>query len=249
MRRAKDCEAGGFVDPRVAAQQATEPKAPSDKPQSSLAGDGGLGARLARIAAALVACYLLGVQEILFAALTSVHCSPATVSAGSNVTCDVQTGAFSSDVDLSITQTGNAGKITMVSESAHAYRISFATRVAGAAGVKLTHSVFRSAASVDVIAGPARSVDVDCTPKLAITDAEVRCAVTPRDIYGNVADVEPSARGGTRPRFTVSFLGRATNLAVHDEHVSFVVAAGLGHTAGIAVSLDGRRVESTVEIE
>ena len=98
------------------------------------------------------------------------------------------------------------------------------------------------------LAGPARSVDVDCTPKLVAADAEVRCDVTPRDLYGNVADVEPSVDGSSG-RFTVSFLGRAASGAVHDDHVSFVVASGRGHTAGIAVSLDGRRVESIVEIE
>lgn len=245
-RRPKDCEVGGFIDPRVTAQQA-EPKAPSDKPQASLAA-GSLVIRLLRIIAALAASYLLGVHELLFAGFTHVSCAPNPVRAGANVTCKVRTGALSSDTDLSITQTGTAGQIALLSESAHAYIIAFATRKTGAAGVSLSHSIFWSDASVEVIAGQARSVDVDCTPKLAAADAEVRCAVTPRDVYGNPAEVEPG-ESGPASRFTVTHLGRATKLEVHDDYVSFVAAsAGDGRKAGIAVSLDGRRVESIVNI-
>ena len=245
MRRAKDVEAGAFVDDRLAA----EPKAHKPRAEAS-----SLPVRLARVAALLGACYLVGVHELVFAALTSVRCAPTTVRAGANVTCDVATGALSSDADLSITQTGGAGQIALLSEGAHAYRITFGTRAAGAAGVRVSHSIFWSHAAVEVLAGPAVTVEVDCSLADGVTAAavgsEVRCAVTPRDAYGNAAEVE-KPEGAPEGYFTVTHVGGASKLAVHDTEVSFVVAQPVGGKAGragVAVTLDGTRVESTVAV-
>ena len=241
MRRAKDVEAGAFVDDRLAA----EPKARSDKPK--VGEPSSLPVRLFRVGAAVAACYMVGAHELVLAAFTSVTCAPAIVRAGGNATCDVRTGALSSDADLSITQTGGAGRIVLLSESAHAYRVSFSTRTAGAAGVRVSHSIFWSSAAVEVLAGPARSVDVECAPARAAPGKEVRCAVTPRDAFGNAAEVEKPA-GAPANYFAVSAVGDATNLVVHDTDVSFTLGGEAGSRAGIAVTLDGRRVESTVEV-
>ena len=240
MRRAKDCEAGSFVDDRLAA----EPKAHADKTRAEPVSG---FVKLLRIAALVVCCYLVGVQELVLAAFTSVSCAPVVATAGSNVTCDVQTGMLSSEADLSITQIGAAGRIVLLSESAHAYRVAFGTRAAGAAGVRVAHSIFWSVASVEVVAGPAVRVEVDCGEQSAAVGTEVRCAVMPRDAFGNVADVEPP-EGRAKSYFAVARVGGATDLKVHDAHVSFVVGGEVGARCGIAVTLDGTRVESTVEV-
>lgn len=243
MRRAKDAELGGssaFVDARLA-----EPKAHYDKPAAASSGSS-LPVALTRIAAAVVVCHLLGVLDLPIAAFSSVRCEPAVVRAGQNVTCFISTAVLSSDADISITQTGTAGKLEMLSEAPHAYRVAFLTRATGTAGVTLSHSFFTSRASVEVAAGPATHVEVACAPPLVAPGATVECPVTPRDAFGNAADV---ARPAAAPEsyFSVSSVGCATNLAVHDTYVSFVASpSGTSSTCGVAVTLDGKRKESTV---
>lgn len=239
MRRAKDVESA-FVDDRVLA----EPKARSDKPATGAPTS--LGVKILRLVVFLVACALLGVQDMLFAALTTVSCQPAVVRAGTNVTCDVRTGLFSTDADLSITQTGTAGMLWLLSESVHSYRVAFATSRAGAAGVRLTHSIFWSRATVEVVPAAAATVEVLCAPPKVMAGAEVKCDVTPRDAFGNPADVEKPP-GAADSYFSVSHVGGATALAVHDTYVSFV-AGESGSRCGVAVVLDGRRVESVVQV-
>ena len=69
-------------------------------------------------------------QDLLLAALTSVRCDPeGAVRAGTNVTCEITTGSLASEADLSVTQLGLAGPITVLSESPHAYRVRFQQRV------------------------------------------------------------------------------------------------------------------------
>lgn len=249
MRRAKDVEAGGssFVDPRAAAE--AEPKARTK--QSQLQPQASLQTRVLRALIAIAGCFVLGVHEVIFSAFTSVRCEPAVVRAGTNVTCEVRTGRLAGDADLSITQTGNAGRIVLLSESAHAYRVAFGTRVAGDAGVRVSHAIFWSSASVEVVAGPARRVDVLCAPpagaQTVAAGLQVRCDVTPRDEHGNAADVV-RPEGAPETYFAVSHVGGATQLQVHDTHVSFVAGGDAGSRCGIAVTLDGKRVESTVEV-
>ena len=241
-RLRRDVETGGniaFVDPRTGSSKTAKP----NKDASTSA-----TAFYLRLGAALVACYLLGVQDLLLAALTSVNCQPSTIRAGSNVTCEITTGALSSEADLSITQTGSAGRIIMLSDVAHAYRVAFSTRLAGQAGVRVSHSIFWSSASVEVIAKPAVLVEIACEPKAAPVGSSVRCAVTPRDEYGNAAEVEKPEEGGDGHYFAVTHVGGAKDLAVHDADVSFVVGGEVGSKAGIAVTLNGRRVEGTVEV-
>ena len=50
--------------------------------------------------------------------------------------------------------------------------------------------------------------------------------------------------------FSVSHLGSAHSLAIHDTHVTFVAGAAgdAPSSAGIAVTLDGRRVESRIQV-
>ena len=243
-RLRRDVETGGniaFVDPRTGSSKTAKPN--KDASTSSAT------AFYLRLGAALVACYLLGVQDLLLAALTSVNCQPSTIRAGSNVTCEITTGALSSEADLSITQTGSAGRIIMLSDVAHAYRVAFSTRLAGQAGVRVSHSIFWSSASVEVIAKPAVLVEIACEPKATPVGSSVRCAVTPRDEYGNAAEVEkPGGQDGDGHYFAVTHVGGAKDLAVHDADVSFVVGGEVGSKAGIAVTLNGRRVEGTVEV-
>jgi hypothetical protein len=246
MRRAKDIEAAAgnsFVDDRLAA----EPKAQTQKPRAGEDGGSSSLTTALRICAVLAACYIVGVHELVFAAFVSVTCTPSVVPAGANVTCMVSTGSLSSEAELTITQTGTAGRLVLLSETAQAYLVSFSTRAAGVAGVRLSHSlIFWSSASVEVLPGPAVSVDVLCAPPRVAAGTQVRCAVTPRDQFGNAAEVAKPA-GVADDYFGVTQVGGATQLAVHDDHVSFV-AGGAGARAGVAVMLDGRRVESTVVV-
>ena len=86
-RLRRDVETGGniaFVDPRTGSSKTAKPNKDANSSTAAF---------YLRLGAALVACYLLGVQDLLLAALTSVNCQPSTVRAGSNVTCEITTGA------------------------------------------------------------------------------------------------------------------------------------------------------------
>ena len=167
--------------------------------------------------------------------------------AGSNVTCTITRSALASESDLSITQVGGAGPIALVGERATEYRVAFSTRAAGAAGVRVTHSLFWRNAWVQVLAGPAATVDVACQPAQVAPQAQVSCAVTPRDLFGNAAEVEKPA-GAAAIYFSVQAVGSARDIAVHDAHVTFVAGDASGSRAGIAVVLAGTRAESIVAV-
>ena len=152
---------------------------------------------------------------------------------------------------LSITQLGVAGALVLTNDAQHRYTLTFATRVTGDAGVRATHLPFWSSSVVEVLADIAVSVDVHCVPPRVSPGSDVRCAIEPRDRFGNVAEVEPPP-SGVKNFFTVARLGNARDLVVHDTYVSFRAGAppdGEASTsAGVVVTLDGRRVESTVSV-
>lgn len=205
-----------------------------------------------RICTCAVACYVLGVQDPILSFFTSVRCTPLRVSAGSNVTCVIETAPYSTDANLAIVPLGMAGPISLVDDgSSHRYRVTFSTAATGSAGVTVTHQVWSSSAGVEVVAAPCAVmdhrcyVDVACEPRRATVGTEVRCEVTPRDRFGNVAEIEPAA-GVATGRFSVSRSRAAGELTVHDTFVSFVPQeAGL---AGVVVTLDGVRTSSDVEV-
>ena len=254
MRRA----GGGEASQLEAGQPAWEDDRLA-KPRSARLGDSRVR-RALRMAALTLACYLIGMHELVLALFTKVDCMPSEVQAGANVTCMIATGRLSSEVDLSITQTGAAGPIALLSEAPHAYKIAFATTAAGAAGVRVSHSVFWSSSSIDVLAAPAEWADVSCAeqhhtagaehaamvPAVVAPGATVHCSVTPRDRFGNPAEVQRPS-GAPSGYFAVSAIGGASQLAVHDTYVSFVAGMQAGR-AGVAITLNGARVERTVQI-
>ena len=244
MRRANDRAV--WVDDRLAG----EPKAPGQK--ATRQGASHWPTRFFQAAAVIAACYIIGVHELVFAAFTSVHCTPSMVQAGRNVSCSISMGRFGSEADLSITQVGVAGQITLVDESSHSYRIAFGTRKAGDAGVRVTHSMFWSTSWVEVVAAPAVSIDVKCGPPRVALGTAVNCAVTPRDRFGNEGEVERPP-GSESSYFSVYATGCARELVVHDAHVSlFAGDAASGSTActraGVSVILDGSTVSSAVDV-
>ena len=201
--------------------------------------------QLLRVLALIVSAHLLGVLDFLCAVLTAVQCSPAIVIAGANVTCEITTGTLSSDADLSITQLGVAGVISLLNEDAHLYRVSFTTQASGRAGLVVSHMLFWSTSTVEVLAGPAITVDVACAPHAVGLGSKVQCAVKPRDALGNMAEVSrPSDSSDSY--FSVGALGSAHDLEVHDTYVSFI--AGASGNAGIRVMLNGHRFESGVVV-
>lgn len=248
MRRAAPPSHGDFEDPRKWIDPRTlvgEPKTPGQK----LAREASVSAatRLLQLTGMLIACYLIGVHEMLLTGLTSVTCSPEMIKAGSNATCEIRSGPFTSDSGLSITQVGVAGRIALVDERNGAYRIVFATRLVGDAGVRVSHGIFSSVSTVEVIPGPAIVVEAECSPPRVAPSATVTCAVTPRDRFGNAASVE-KPEGADDKYFALSGLGSARELAIHDFDVTFKAGNQPGERAGIAVTLNGGRVESTVQV-
>lgn len=228
-----------WVDDRLTGEPRPHRKPP--RPAASL--------QIAKVLLVLAACWFVGVQDLIFAAFTTVRCGEGAgpVAAGSNVTCVVSTSRLSSEADLSITQLGLAGPIVMLSSTGHTHTISFATGPAGRAGVRVSHAVFWTSAMVDVAAGPAAPghVEVSCSPPSVPLGKEVRCAVTPRDRWGSAAEVV-RPEGAPPGYFAVSKVGGARELAVHDSYVAFV-AAEAGR-AGVAVTLGGVRAESVVDV-
>lgn len=229
-----------FVDPRLAVSE--EPKLHK---QRRAEGEVGTVWWLVRVGGLVLICYLVGVQQCAFAALTTVHCSPATVRAGTNITCEIVTSPHASESGLRLTQLGVAGSPALTDDTAHSYRVSLATSLAGGGGVRVSHLLFWSTSVVEVLAGQPVSVVVSCAPPIVAVGAEVQCAVEPRDRFGNVAEVERPPSGASN-FFTVARLGSARELVVHDTYVSFVpIEVGV---AGVAVTLDGQRVESRVSV-
>lgn len=230
----------GWVDERI--RLSDKHKSARQKPRSSTSAD----VRTVLLVAA--GCWLVGLHQLVFAWFTRVECMPATVLAGENVTCTITTAALSGEAALSVTQTFSAGPLSMVSAAAHSYRVTFATRLDGFAGVRVRHALFATGSEVEVVAGPAvpGSVEVRCVPERVVRGGVVSCAVTPRDAQGNPqfdvvrpADAEPEY-------FSVAPVGSAHNLTVHRTAVSFL--AGRPRRAGIAVTLGGIRAESRVEV-
>ena len=239
MRR-KDVEAAEttWIDDRLAGES---------KAHKSPRGSGYSPRSIAQLIALAVVCWTIGVHEMIFAAFTRVHCTPLLVRAGSNASCIVQRSILSSDNGLTITQVGTAGTIMMMDEQSTSYHVSFTTRASGAAGVRVTHAWFWHTAWVEVIPAPAVAVDVACRPQQVPPGADVRCAVTPRDAFGNPGAVEKPMAVSAK-FFSVSAIGSASQLAVHDEYVSFVAGDQVGSRAGIVVTLAGKPVESSVQI-
>ena len=231
----------GYVDDRLLG----EPKSAQQKPPRLLWGE--LQRLILRLVAVLAGCYLLDLQELVLAAFTSVSCQAGVVRAGTNVTCEIVTASLSAETSLSITQLGGAGAIALLEGSGeHRYQVTFATAQAGFAGVRVSHQLFWSSATVEVHpAAAVGPVDVSCTPLRVHVGDTVRCAVVPRDRFGNPAEVE-KPNSAPDDYFGVTAMGRADELAVHDTHVSFIArAAG---RAGIVVILDGARTSSDVEV-
>ena len=222
-----------------------EPKSSAQKPPR----EGSAQGCLVRLGAVLVGCYLTGLHELVFAGFTTISCVPSVVRAGTNVTCQIMTAPLSSELDLSITQLGHAGPIALLEEAGreqHTYRVTFSTTHAGSAGVRVTHMLFWSTSNVEVQPAPATgSVEVACTPAHVRVGEEVRCAVTPRDQYGNIAEVE-KPDGAASSYFSVTRTGNAGELSVHDSFVAF--SASTAGRAGVAVTLDGIRSTSEVEV-
>lgn len=86
---------------------------------------------------------------------------------------------------------------------------------------------------------------LECAPKRVRVGEDVRCAVVPRDRFGNAADVEKPT-GAPASYFSVARTGGAGEVVVQDASVSFA-AAQVGR-AGVAVTLDGVRVQDDVEV-
>ena len=224
-----------------------EPKSAHQKPERL--DDQSLQGWILRLCAVLAGCYLLGVHELVLAAFTSISCHPAdgTVRAGTNVTCEIVTAFLSSEMALSLTQIGSAGPIALVDGTQkHRYEVTFSTSKAGFAGVRVTHHLFWSSGSVEVMPASAFGrVEVNCDPPNVRMGQEVRCGIRPRDIYGNLAEVE-RPDGAAADYFSVAKTGSAGDLAVHDTFVSFFARA-MGR-AGISVTLNGVRTSSDVEV-
>jgi hypothetical protein len=196
--------------------------------------------------AIILLCYTVSLQEQVFALFTSVRCTPATVRAGTNATCSISTFQLAAETDLSITQLGEAGNIVLRSTAPHAYQVSFSTAKAGGAGVRVKHALSTSWSMVEVLPGPAIGrVELECAPKRVRVGEDVRCAVVPRDRFGNAADVEKPT-GAPASYFSVARTGGAGEVVVQDASVSFA-AAQVGR-AGVAVTLDGVRVQDDVEV-
>ena len=254
--RHRDLEAGvAWVDPRTLVDEPTK-VAPKLRPTR------GTNWRILatlKVFMIVSACYMVGIQELLLAAFTHVECVPTTVRAGANASCSIMTSLLATEQALSITQMGVAGAISLISESrssmAKEYRVAFATRNAGSAGVRVSHFIFWRTAAVEVLPGPAISVEVLCEPANVVPGAQVRCAVSPRDRHGNLANVErPTGAGATF--FSVHATGRATRLVVEDDAVRFSVSSATSAQgpadrqdhAGILVTLDGRQFNGRVGV-
>ena len=196
--------------------------------------------------AIILLCYTVSLQEQIFALFTSVHCAPATVRAGTNATCSISTFQLAAETDLSITQLGEAGTIVLRSTAPHAYQVGFSTVKAGGAGVRVKHALSTSWSMVEVLPGAAVGrVELDCLPKRVHVGEEVRCTIVPRDRFGNAADVE-KPEGASASYFSVARTGGAGEVVVQDAFVAF--AATKAGRAGVAVTLDGMRVQDDVEV-
>jgi hypothetical protein len=154
---------------------------------------------------------------------------------------------------LFVTQvtSGQAAPFFQLEDYAHTHRVTFATRAEGFAGVRVSHLLFWASSVVEVLPGVASSVEVLCTPPVAMLGTNVQCAVSPHDEFGNLAEVEPPP-SGAKNFFTVTRIGCARDLVVHDTFVAFVAGIPgnecVGNRAGVAVTLDGKPVESTIAV-
>ena len=240
---------GGMKRTPTAVAAADEDRAPllGDEPSKSRrrrAIENWQRGRILPVVGLLAVFYLLDVQELVYAAFTSVSCDPPTVRAGVNVSCDVRTLALSRERGLTLTQLGFAGALVLERSAPHDYRVSFATNVSGRAGVLVEHGYFWTTSVVDVAPGPASPghVEVACEPPRVAVGEQVRCKVVPCDEFWNPTEVEQTAAG----HFTVARSGSAGELTVHDDHVSF--AATAAGRAGVVVTLGGRSRQHEVEV-
>jgi hypothetical protein len=247
QQQATDVEAqpAAWIDDRLASDKLHK--------QHTQQRHGGMVAYILRVAILLLVCYMIGVQQLAFTALTSVQCTPQAVLAGSNVTCVITTSPHATETLLFVTQvtSGQAAPFFQLEDYAHTHRVTFATRAEGFAGVRVSHLFFWASSVVEVLPGVASSVEVLCTPPVAMLGTNVQCAVSPHDEFGNLAEVEPPP-SGAKNFFTVTRIGCARDLVVHDTFVAFVAGIPgnecVGNRAGVAVTLDGQRVESTIAV-
>lgn len=223
-----------WVDDRLAA----EPKLDAQKRRRGISVQ-----LLLRIGTLVLIAYVVRVQDLLFASLTSVACTPATVQAGANVTCDITTSRFASEMGLSITPLGSAGLLTLIADTTRTHRIGFTTKMTGDAGVRVTHFLFFATSVVNVLPGPVVAVDVRCWPNEVAPGSNVKCSVEPRDAFANLAEVERPA-DAPADFFAVTRIGTAADLVVHDAFVSFVAQAP--GQAGVRIILNGRRAAESV---
>ena len=86
----------------------------------------GMVSYILRVAILLLLCYMIGVQQLAFTALTSVQCTPQAVLAGSNVTCVITTSPHATETALSVTQvtSGQAGPLFQLEDHAHSHRVT-----------------------------------------------------------------------------------------------------------------------------
>ena len=182
-------------------------------------------------------------QELVYAAFTSVSCEPPTVRAGTNVSCDVRTLALSRERGLTLTQLGFAGALVLERSAPHDYRVSFATNVSGRAGVLVEHGYLWTTSVVDVAPGPAAPghVEVACEPPRVAVGEQVHCRVVP---CGGWAADRGRADGG-RPITVARLESRRSEPTVHDDQKSFAAAAA--GRAGVVVTLGGRSPVHEVE--
>ena len=253
-QQAADVEAqpAAWIDDRLASDKLHKQHTQHTQHAQQRRNDG-MVSYILRVAILLLVCYMIGVQQLAFTALTSVQCTPQAVLAGSNVTCVITTSPHATETALSVTQvtSGQAGPLFQLEDHAHSHRVTFATRAEGFAGVRVSHLLFWASSIVEVLPGVASSVEVLCTPPVAMLGTNVQCAVSPHDEFGNLAEVEPPP-SGAKNFFTVARIGCARDLVVHDTFVAFVAGVPgnecVGNRAGVAVTLDGQRVESTIAV-
>lgn len=136
--------------PFAAAPSAAEERLPTELKRRRAAGDWEFSLWLLRVFMAAAACYSIGLHELVASAFTTVSCQPPTVGAGQDVTCSISLSTLASPTELSVTQSGHAGRLSMLEQSERSYRISFETASSGAAGVVVSHSLFWSSSSVQV---------------------------------------------------------------------------------------------------
>jgi hypothetical protein len=235
-----------WVDPRLTGAVGDEPKVRVANSSANGRWSPPHLIHLLRLGILAATSYAVGVPELLCTRLTSVTCTPAVVVAGEDVICAVTLGILTSEADMSVAPIGATEQVNVLTRAGRLHNVSFATKMAGQAGVRVDHGWFSAKAVVQVVAAEPVSVDVTCLPNRVQAGAQVQCEVAPRDMLGNIAEVHRPTDAPAE-YFAVMQLGSAADVVVHDTYVSFVAGA-VGTSAGVRVSFKGMQVESTVQV-